>query len=197
MTLVDTVRTAATAVPILEVLAERWSPRAFDPRGEVEDAAIDRALEAARWTPSANNSQPWRFVVARRGSPTFHLVHGSLAGVNRTWADKAAVLVVSIAEVADADGRPRPWSHYDLGQSVAYLTAQVHHDGLHAHQMAGFDTEALRAALSLPPRLDPVTVVAVGPLGDADALPEPLRERERAPRQRRAVTDLVLHRDPA
>jgi nitroreductase len=197
MTVTHSDRVAATSVPILDVLAERWSPRAFDPTADVTDDALDRALEAARWTPSANNSQPWRFVVARRGTPAFHRVHAGLAGFNRDWADKAAVLVVSIAEVADTEGRPRRWSHYDLGQSVAYLTAQVHHDGLHAHQMAGFDGSALRAAFDLPERLEPVTVVAIGSLGDPDDLPAALREREHAPRHRLGLGDLVLHRDPA
>lgn len=197
MTVTHTDRVATTSVPILDVLAERWSPRAFDPAADVTDDALDRALEAARWAPSANNSQPWRFVVARRGTRAFQRVHASLAGFNRDWADKAAVLVVSIAEVADAEGRPRRWSHYDLGQSVAYLTAQVHHDGLHAHQMAGFDGPALREAFDLPARLEPVTVVAVGSLGDPDDLPVPLRERESAPRRRLGLDDLVLHRDRA
>ena len=197
MTVTHSDRVASTTVPILDVLAYRWSPRAFDPDADVTDDALDRALEAARWSPSANNSQPWRFVVARRGTPAFRRVHASLAGFNRDWADKAAVLVVSMAEVSDVEGRPRPWSHYDLGQSVAYLTAQVHHDGLYAHQMAGFDGPALREAFALPARLEPVTVVALGSLGDPDDLPAPLREREHAPRRRLGLGDLVLHRDRA
>ena len=65
---------AVTAAPILDVLAERWSTRIFDAETPIDEAALASALEAARWAPSANNTQPWRFVVARRGTAE-HAAH--------------------------------------------------------------------------------------------------------------------------
>ncbi|GLI27412.1 nitroreductase [Agromyces rhizosphaerae] len=188
-------RTADTRTPLLDVLAERWSPRSFDAGAAIEARALDAALEAARWAPSASNSQPWRFIVGRRGTPTFGRIHAALASGNQAWADKAAALIVNVAETTDLDGSPRPWSHYDLGQSVAYLAAQAHHDGLHAHQMGGFDRDAVRGAFGLDERFDPVSVIAIGALASPDALPERLREREVAPRRRMPLDELVLHRD--
>ena len=193
MSLTDTVtRTADTSYPLLPVLAERWSPRAFDTEAAIDEAKLTAALEAARWSPSANNSQPWRFIVARRGSDAFDTIVANLMGFNQAWAGAAGALVVALAEVVDADGNERRWATYDVGQAVAHFSVQAHHDGLHTHQMGGFDAAGLRAAFDLDGRFLPVSVTAVGMLGDADALPEPLRERELAPRTRTALDDLLV-----
>lgn len=185
-------RTADVSAPLLPALSERWSPRAFDPSVGIDDVTLRSALEAARWSPSANNSQPWRFIVARRGTEAFATIVENLAGFNKTWASSAAVLIVAAAEVVDEDGNERRWAVYDLGQAVAHLTIQAHHDGLHAHQMGGFDAEGLRTAFGLEERFVPTSVTALGVLGDPEALPEPLRSREGAPRARRALDEIAV-----
>lgn len=192
MTLIDTTRHVPTDAPLIAPLVERWSPRAYDPSAEVAEEDVRTLLEAARWAPSANNLQPWRFIVARRGSDEFALIHDALAGFNRAWADSAAALIVNIAEVADEAGAPRRWAHYDLGQAVAHLTVQAQHDGLHTHQMGGFDGPRLAAAFGLDERFEVVSITAVGKVGDAAALPEPLREREVAPRSRKPIDEIVI-----
>lgn len=194
MTLITdiTSRKAATDAPLITPLVERWSPRAYDPAAEIDPSVIRTVLEAARWAPSANNVQPWRFVVARRGTEAFATVHDALLGFNQAWADSAAVLVVNIAETADDEGKPRPWAKYDLGQAVAHLTVQAQHEGLHTHQMGGFDARRLHAAFGLAGNLEVVSITAIGVLGDVDALPDPLREREAAPRLRKPLEELVL-----
>ncbi|PPG60704.1 nitroreductase [Rathayibacter sp. AY1E4] len=186
-------RTASTSAPILDVLAQRWSPRSYDASATVSDETLASLLEAARWSPSASNSQPWRFIVARRGTDGFDRIVSTLAGFNGAWAGSAAVLVVALAETVDSEGKPRPWAVYDLGQSIAHLSVQAHHEGLHVHQMAGFDKDAVRAAFGVDERFDPVTIAAVGVAADADALAnETLRERETAPRTRLPLEELVL-----
>ena len=187
-------RTAETAAPLLPALAERWSPRSFDPSADIDETRLTAALEAARWSPSANNSQPWRFIVARRGTAEFDAIVANLLGFNQAWAGAASVLGVAVAEVADAEGAERRWATYDVGQAVAHLTIQAHHDGLHTHQMGGFQPDGLREAFGLEERFVPVSVTALGLLGDADALPEQLREREVAPRTRRPLDEVVLVR---
>jgi nitroreductase len=185
-------RSAATDAPVLDVLAERWSPRAFAADDMVDDAQLASALEAARWAPSANNTQPWRFVVAHRGSNAHARIHQALMGFNQAWAGNAAVLIVAVAETVTAEGRTLHYAPYDLGQAVAHLSVQAHHDGLHVHQMGGFDRDAVRAAFDLEDRLEPITVIALGPIGDASDLPEALQERENAPRFRRPLSELIL-----
>ncbi|MCR2762862.1 nitroreductase family protein [Microbacterium sp. zg.B48] len=185
-------RSADTDAPVLDVLSARWSPRAFAVDAPIDESKLASALEAARWAPSANNSQPWRFIVARRGSSAHDAIHDSLLGFNQAWADKAAVLIVAVAETADTSGKATPFAAYDLGQAVAHLSVQAHHDGLHVHQMGGFDGDALRARFDLGENLRPVTVIALGVLGDAADLPEALQERESAPRVRRALSESIL-----
>jgi nitroreductase len=185
-------RFAQTDAPLIGALVERWSPRAYDRDAVVSPEVVDVLLEAARWAPSANNSQPWRFVVAHRGTPEFAAIHDALMGFNQAWADSAAVLIVNIAETTDAEGRERPWATYDLGQAVAHLSVQAQHEGLHTHQMGGFDGEALKAAFGLGETLKVVSVIALGVPGDVDVLPDALREREVAPRERLTLDELVL-----
>src|SRR4051794_24328430 len=77
-----TTRAAETSAPLLPALAERWSPRSFDPAVGIDDVTLRSALEAARWSPSAANTQPWRFIVARRGTAAFDTIVANLAGFN-------------------------------------------------------------------------------------------------------------------
>ncbi|MFC7432111.1 MULTISPECIES: nitroreductase family protein [unclassified Agrococcus] len=189
MTIVD--RTAPTDHEILDVLQSRWSPRAYEPV-PVDESLLSKALEAARWSPSAYNAQPWRFVVARRGSDAFDRIVDALAEFNQQWAPNASVLILAIAETANEEGRANPTAVYDLGQAVAHLTIQAHADGLVVHQMSGFDAAAASEAFSLDERLAPITVVALGTLGDADTLGEMLREREHAPRARKPLSEILV-----
>lgn len=190
-----TPRTAHTSAPVIDSLAERWSPRSFDAAHSFPEGALRGILEAARWAPSANNSQPWRFIIARRGGENFQRIADALAGFNTVWAANAAALIVNVAEISDADGKTRPWAEYDLGQAVANLTVQATAEGLHAHQMGGFDREAISAAFSLEARFTPISITAIGMLGSADELPDVLKEREQAPRTRLQLDDLILARD--
>jgi len=185
-------RTAPTEHAVLEVLANRWSPRAFDAETPIDEGKLSCALEAARWSPSASNTQPWRFIVARRGTALHQSIHSALLGFNQAWAGDAAVLIVAVAETSTAEGAPITHAVYDLGQSIAHLSVQAHHDGLVVHQMSGFDPEQIRAITGLDERFVPMTVIALGDLGDASALPETLQQREAAPRVRRPIHETVV-----
>lgn len=184
-------RTAITEAPILDVLAERWSTRVFDAETPIDEEALASALEAARWAPSASNTQPWRLVVARRGSTAHQTIVDALMGFNQTWAADAAALIV-FAAAASLDGKPLPWAAYDTGQAAAHFTVQAHASGLHTHQMGGFDRAAIGEAFGFGDDVAAVTVMAVGALGDIDAAPEALRERELAPRTRRPIAETVV-----
>ncbi|WP_341769739.1 nitroreductase family protein [Agromyces protaetiae] len=173
MTLVTelTSRKADTSAPLIDALVERWSPRAYDPAAEISTDTLRTIFEAARWAPSANNVQPWRFIVARRGTAAFTKIHDALMGFNQAWADSAAVLVVNLAETSDDEGKQRPWARYDLGQAVAHMTVQAQHEGLHTHQMGGFDGARIHADFDLAENIEVVSITAIGALGDVDALP--------------------------
>ncbi|WP_454111728.1 nitroreductase family protein [Microbacterium aurum] len=189
-----TVHPADTDAPILDVLAERWSTRIFDAQTPIDEEALASALEAARWAPSANNTQPWRFVVARRGTGAHAAIVAALMGFNQTWAADAGALVV-FAAAASLDGKPLTWAVYDTGQAAAYFTVQAHASGLHTHQMGGFDRAAIGEAFGFGDDLAAVTVMAVGALGSLAEAPEALRERELAPRTRRPIAESLIAND--
>ncbi|WP_345751636.1 nitroreductase family protein [Microbacterium rhizophilus] len=185
-------RTATTDHPVLDVLAGRWSPRAYDATAPIDEQKLASALEAARWTPSANNVQPWKFIVARRGTAEHTAIADSLMGFNQAWAPAAAVLIVAVAVTHSDEGREIPSALYDLGQAMAHLSVQAHHDGLVVHQMTGFDPAAISTRFGLAQNERPFTVTALGEFGDLEALPEALREREVAPRTRRPIAESLV-----
>lgn len=186
-------RTAHTSTPILPALAERWSPRACDATASLAPKDLTASFEAARWAPSASNSQPWRYIVGFRGDEVFRTVVDSLAGWNSAWAPNASALVVAIAQTSDADGSEIPYAKFDLGQSVAHFSVQAQSEGLFVHQMAGTDAEALTQAFHLPAGFEVFHVFAVGKLASSDTLPEKLAERERAPRVRHELSEIVRY----
>ncbi|HEV7657979.1 MAG TPA: nitroreductase family protein [Mycobacteriales bacterium] len=185
-------RGAQTSAPLHPLLSERWSPRGFDTDHRLEESQLAALLEAARWSPSASNTQPWRFVVAHRGEAAFERLAATLSGNNRRWAGRASTLLLVLAETTDPEGRPRSYGLYDTGQAVAHLVTQAQAEGLATHQMGGFDKAAAAATFGVDPRFTPVVVVAVGLRQDEHGLPEDLAAREAAPRQRLPLTELVL-----
>ncbi|MGY1725166.1 nitroreductase family protein [Blastococcus sp. SYSU DS0533] len=183
-------KTADTSVPLHPLLAERWSPRALDPQHELGAEQVTALLEAARWAPSASNTQPWRFAVALRGTADHGAVLDTLAAGNRAWAHAASALVVVAATEEDADGAERPWARYDTGQAVAHLSIQAQSEGLAVHQMGGFDAARLRALL--PTGVTPLVVLAVGRRDATARLAEPFAGRETAARTRLPLGALQL-----
>jgi nitroreductase len=184
---------AETAHPIHDVIARRWSPRAFDER-PVEADTLKSLFEAARWAPSSNNEQPWRFIVASKDTAREYdrLLHCLLEG-NRKWAFRAPVLMLSIASLHfEDDGKPNRHALHDTGLAAENLVLQATALGLQAHQMAGFDVQLARATYLIPTGFDPVAMIAVGYPGDPAVLPDHLREREMKPRERQPIGDFVF-----
>jgi len=178
-------------VTVHPLLASRWSPRRLDPDQVLTREDLRTLLEAARWAPSSGNTQPTRYVVALRGEPLHARLLGTLKRGNRTWAGRAAALVVLVVLEHDETGRDLPSGRHDAGQAAAHLSLQAEAQGLHAHQMSGFDGDAVREAAGLTEVQRPVVVVAVGAEG-GPPLDERLAAREAEPRTRRPLAELLL-----
>jgi nitroreductase len=149
--------------PIHELLARRWSPRAFGAR-RVEPEKLAQLFEAARWSPSSYNAQPWAFLVQTRDDPDgYDRLLSTLMEANRAWAQQAPVLILSVAKL-DFSHVDRPNRHalYDLGQAVAHLTFQATALDLYVHQMGGFDPRLARELFAIPAGYEPVSVLALG-----------------------------------
>jgi nitroreductase len=181
---------------ILDVIARRWSPRAFDPTREVAMADLLRLFEAARWAPSSRNEQPWRFVIADRGRQpeTFAAVRASLRGANQQWAHAAPVLVLVACRLThERDEAVNLHAWYDTGQAVGFLTLQATSMGLSVRQMEGFDRAIVRDVLDVPAAFEPAVMMAIGYSGDPDTLvSEKHRAAERTLRTRRPLEETVF-----
>ncbi|MDO3703623.1 nitroreductase family protein [Micromonospora sp. C28SCA-DRY-2] len=169
------------------LLAIRWSPRSFDPTAELTPAEASSLLEAARWAPSADNAQPWRFALGHRQDETWKRILVGLPDDDQGWARHAAALLLG----AHAGSDPEQTA-YDLGQAVAHVTVQATALGLHVRQLRRLDRPRLAAELELPGDIRPLVVAAVGRLGDPAVLPPDLYVRETALRRRRPMPALLL-----
>lgn len=187
-------KTAMTDHPILEQLAARWSPYAFDGRAVEQDKLL-ACLEAARWAASSYNEQPWHFLLATRDDMAeFSRLLSCLLEANQGWAANAgALLLTVVAKSFRRNGNPNRVAEHDLGLAVGNLSVQAVALGLQTHQMAGLNLSKARQTYGIPDGYEPVTAIAIGypaQLDSADA--SPLAERDRAPRQRKPLRDFVF-----
>jgi nitroreductase len=183
---------AETLRDVHPLIRDRWSPRAFDASKPVSTDDLISVLEAARWTASSNNVQPWRFIVATSANPEEHAkaVQGFNAR-NQRWAQNAPVLVFALARKVTDDGAPNGAAHYDTGAAVAQLTTQATALGLSVHQAGGIDKDKIRATYDVPEDTDILVGFGLGYQADASVLPEDLAQREVTPRARKSLQDIV------
>jgi nitroreductase len=185
-------RPAETSTAIHDLIAHRWSPRAFESK-PVEPEKLRSLLEAARWAPSSYNAQPWYFIVGTRDNPeNYKRVLESLIEFNQGWAKNAPVLALSVAKLKFDDGKPNRHAFHDVGQAAANLSLQAEALGLSVHQMAGIDPEKARKLFDIPADYEAVAGIAIGYAGEPASLPDGLRERELAPRQRKPLDSFVF-----
>ncbi|MEU0498566.1 nitroreductase family protein [Mycobacterium sp. NPDC006124] len=175
-------RLADTRVPIHQPIAARWSPRAFDPEATLTADQLTAVLEAARWAATWGRRQPVRFVVGLRGDETFDALVGTLKRGNSYAAVAGALLLVCADEGPDEN--TAFYSAVDAGAAIANASVEAVSQGLVAHPMAGFDTDAARAAFDVPDGVRPVAVLAVGTLGDYSTVDAAIVERDSQPRER-------------
>jgi nitroreductase len=183
-------RQADTQVPLHPPIAQRWSPRVFDPQAEIATGQITALLEAARWAATWGGRQPVRFIVGLRGDGTFVKLTELLSRGN-TYAHKASALILLCADEGDSEGTAL-YAAVDAGSAMANLSIEAVARGLIVHPMAGFDPDGSRAAFAIPPGVRPFMVIAVGVLGDyGQAAPE-TAERDFRPRRRLALDEIAF-----
>lgn len=184
---------ADATYPIEPLLQQRWSPRAFAER-PVEPAKLLRLWEAARWSASCSNQQPWYFIVAtKEDAGEYARLLSCLRENNQQWAARAPVLMVSVAKLAfDMNGQPNRYAFHDVGLSVANLIVQATALGLGVHQMAGFYPDKVRELYGVPDDFEPVAGIVLGYPGDPATLSEELRQRELAPRVRKPLESFIF-----
>jgi nitroreductase len=184
---------APTEFPVHDLIRDRWSPRAFADK-TVPPEVLCSVFEAARWAPSSNNEQPWAYIVAtREDKQNLEKMLSVLVEFNANWAKNASVLALAITELAFAkNNAPNRNAQYDTGAATALLSVEATARGLAVHQMAGFDPDKARQAFEIPLGWDAIAAIAIGFPGDPESLPQPLRDRELAPRVRKPLSKFVM-----
>lgn len=188
-----TQKIASTDHPIQELLAQRWSPYAFDDR-PVAEADIRSLFEAARWAPSSYNEQPWSYIVASKGeAEEFERLLSCLVDANQAWAKAAPVLVLCVVSLRFArNGKENRAAVHDLGLAAGNLVMEATARGLFVHQMIGILPEKAREVYGIPAQSEAWTAMAIGYRADPANLPEELQRRDTAPRQRKPLRQFVF-----
>lgn len=181
-----------TSASISDIIAERWSGVSFDPKRNVSNEDLQSVLEAARWAPSCFGDQPWRYIVSNKATHAqgWQLIYDSLVEKNQAWCQHVPVLIAACHDTQfTMNDNPNKYGAYDTGAASVSLCLQARALGLMTHQMAGFSAELIREKFSIPPRFEPIAIIALGYQIAEDEIPEQFKERELAPRKRNALSD--------
>ncbi|HEX7619555.1 MAG TPA: nitroreductase family protein [Verrucomicrobiae bacterium] len=187
------IKKAVTDYPIQHALSDRWSPYGFEDR-PVSEADLRSLFEAARWAASSYNEQPWNYLVATREDPReFERLLGCLVEANQAWAKAAPVLVLGVVSLRSAkNNQANRAAVHDLGLAAGNLSVEATARGLSVHQMIGILPDKAREVYQIPAHYEAWTALAIGYKADPATLPEALKERDLAPRQRRPLGKFVF-----
>jgi len=176
--------------PIDPIFKYRWSPRSFDP-APIPREVLMTIFEAARWTMSCFNDQPWMFVVADTDDQ-MDKFRGLLTGANQVWAKDVPVLGFIFARRRFAhNDKDNDWGAFDCGAAWMALTLQARMLGLYTHGMAGFDQKKVYEALNVPESdYRALIAFALGRIGDKEKLPDEMQKQEQ-PSDRVALFETV------
>lgn len=183
---------AITQYPINKFAKKRWSPRIFldMPVGLEKLVSI---FEAARWSASSMNEQPWRFIIGIKPDESWKMIFKTLVKGNQIWAHSAPVLtIVCGKKTYSHNNNPSAIFKYDVGQSVAHLSIEAMHQGIYVHQMGGFSAEKTTTLFKIPDDFQPLTAIAIGFIGDPESLSGTLKTRELATRSRKNLNEIVF-----
>jgi nitroreductase len=189
----NTAKLATPDHPIHELLTRRWSPYAFSDR-PVSKEDLQSLFEAARWSASSYNEQPWRYIIATKADKAeFERLLACLVEGNQAWAKNAPVIGIGCVSLNFVrNGKPNAAAIHDLGIASANLTFEATARGLYVHQMIGILPDKVRETYRVPEGIQPYTGLAVGYAADPATVPENLRERDLAPRPRKPLSEFVF-----
>jgi nitroreductase len=186
-------KSAFTNHPIHELLAERWSPYAFQDR-LVSEADLCSLFEAARWAASSYNEQPWSYIVSTKENPElFQQLLSCLVDANQFWAKDAPVLALGIvSHKFTRNQKDNRAAIHDLGLATSNLVVEATARGICVHQMIGILPDKARELFEIPDGYEAWTGMAIGYQGDPTTLPDALKERDLTPRQRKPLEQFVF-----
>jgi nitroreductase len=182
--------------PIEPAITKRWSARAFSSK-PIEQSELNRLFEAARWTASSMNEQPWIYLYALAADKeNFQRYFDCLMMGNQLWCKYAKVLVLSLAKKNfEKTGTPNRHYMHDVGAANTQLLIQAAAQDIYGHMLGGFDMQKTIETFSIPDHLEPVCFIALGYLDHHEILEEPFKSRELAKRSRIPISEFVFNAD--
>lgn len=173
-----------------DIFIERWSPRAFKP-DPISEEDLYTMFEAARWSPSCFNEQPWYFVYARSTNELKNF-QSLLTDSNRVWAAKAPLLLIAFSKRHfNNNNKPNQWADFDTGAACLALVLQANQLGLRCHALAGFDQDKSYEVANVDrEKYHAICMMAVGKKDSPDILPDTLKARE-TPNDRKGIHEFI------
>jgi nitroreductase len=172
-----------------ELFYKRWSPRSFK-KTKIPENTVEAIIDAARWTPSCFNDQPW-LIVTSTDDKSFDLFLHLLIEKNQLWAKNAALLGLFFARRHyTRNEKPYRLGAFDCGAAWMALTLQANKFGLYTHGMAGINLEETYTAANVS--RDEYQIMcgfAIGVLDTPEKLPEEFRDKE-LPSTRRPLSHI-------
>ncbi len=153
----------------IELARKRQSVRAYAP-APVEQEKIEKCLEAARLSPSACNSQPWKFVVVTDTglkNAVAKATSNKLLPLNH-FTRQAPVLVVVVREKANFTSkvgeivRDKTYTLMDIGIATEHFCLQAVTEGLGTCIMGWFDERKVKKLLNIPKSKRAELIITVG-----------------------------------
>jgi nitroreductase len=158
---------------VLKVIKDRRSVRRYRPDPIPEESLL-RVMEAARFSPSGKNLQPWRFILVKDPSLKRRLVK---AAVGQSFIAEAPVIVVACGFPDRCYSRMgnymKSWP-IDVAIAFEHLILQAQEEGLGTCWIGAFEEKEVKPILNIP---DEVRVLALTPLGFPDENPGAKRRK--------------------
>lgn len=187
-------KTPQTEHGVSDFITKRWSARSFAQK-MIPQEQLNRMLEAASWTASSMNEQPWKYLYAFRGSEGFDRMHHCLMTGNQPWAQNASVMLLALAKLPfDRNGKRNRHAMHDLGAANTTLLLEAAQLDIYGHMMGGFHMDETLKEFDIDTdQWEVGCFIALGYLDDPDALEEPFKSREMASRSRKSINEISEH----
>jgi nitroreductase len=144
---------------VLDVVRARGSIRSYKEKPIPKQVLLD-ILEAARLAQSADNRQPWEFIVVTDPVMREGLVR---AAGNQSFVGEAAAILVCLANPEEsASVGPFEGFLIDLAIAIENMALTAWDLGVGSCWIGAYDEEKVRELLSIPRSLRVVSLLALG-----------------------------------
>lgn len=166
----------------LEFAGKRESCRNFSNKKVAKEALVN-CVSAAQLSPSACNSQPWRFIIVNNATVCHQVSLAVQNGSVNKFTEKCPAFIVVLEqdarlrqEVADAMGTHQYFAKFDIGLAAAHICFEALSQGLSTCILGWVNQERLKELLKFEDTEKVALVIAVG-----YANYENLRTKQRRP----------------